>query len=215
MGGIDISPVIVILIIIFIQCGRAPEPAETVPVTPDRADRPIAVAPDGIILAVRLTPKGGRDAIDGIETLSDGRAVLKARVRAAPFEGEANAALGRVLGKGARRPTRPRRDRGRGHVPHQAREDRPAMPQRSPPRWRRSRARDRRCAASSKDSHDGTHHRRQGDRRRAAREGRRAKCSGCAPSTDCSRASRSCWSARIRRARSTCARRESRPSKPG
>jgi uncharacterized protein len=29
---------------------------------------------------VRLTPKGGRDAIDGIERLADGRAVLKARV---------------------------------------------------------------------------------------------------------------------------------------
>ena len=43
------------------------------------------VADDGgIALAVRLTPKGGRDAIDGIETLADGRAVLKARVRAAP-----------------------------------------------------------------------------------------------------------------------------------
>jgi uncharacterized protein (TIGR00251 family) len=63
------------------------------------ADRPFAIAPDGLILAVRLTPKGGRDAIDGIETLSDGRAVLRVRVRAAPFEGEANAALGRVLAK--------------------------------------------------------------------------------------------------------------------
>ena len=63
------------------------------------ADRPFAVSPDGIVLAVRLTPKGGRDAIDGITTLSDGNTVLKVRVRAAPFEGEANAALGRVLGK--------------------------------------------------------------------------------------------------------------------
>ena len=48
---------------------------------------------------VRLTPKGGRDAIDGIETLADGRAVLKARVRAAPTEGEANAALSRLIAK--------------------------------------------------------------------------------------------------------------------
>ena len=55
--------------------------------------------PDGLIVTVRLTPKGGRDAIDGIETLSDGSTVLKARVRAAPFEGEANAALGRLLAK--------------------------------------------------------------------------------------------------------------------
>ena len=51
----------------------------------------------GVVLSVRLTPKGGRDTIDGIETLSDGRAVLKARVRAAPSEGEANAALLRLL----------------------------------------------------------------------------------------------------------------------
>jgi uncharacterized protein YggU (UPF0235/DUF167 family) len=35
------------------------------------------------MLAVRLTPRGGRDAIDGIEQLSDGRRVLKVRVRAA------------------------------------------------------------------------------------------------------------------------------------
>ena len=62
-------------------------------------DRPFAVSPDGIVLAVRLTPKGGRDAIDGIATLSDGNTVLKVRVRAAPFEGEANAAMGRVLAK--------------------------------------------------------------------------------------------------------------------
>ena len=48
-------------------------------------------------LTVRLTPKGGRDAIDGIEQLADGRAVLKVRVRAAPSEGEANAALVRLL----------------------------------------------------------------------------------------------------------------------
>ena len=56
-------------------------------------------AANGIIIAIRLTPKGGRDALDGVETLSDGRAVLKARVRALPSEGVANAALGRVLAK--------------------------------------------------------------------------------------------------------------------
>jgi uncharacterized protein YggU (UPF0235/DUF167 family) len=46
---------------------------------------------------VRLTPKGGRDAIDGIEQLADGRCVLKARVRAAPTDGEANSALLRLF----------------------------------------------------------------------------------------------------------------------
>ena len=48
---------------------------------------------------MRLTPKGGRDAIDGIEFLSDGRSVLKARVRAVPSDGEANAALVRIIAK--------------------------------------------------------------------------------------------------------------------
>ncbi len=47
----------------------------------------------GLTLTVRLTPRGGRDAIDGIEQLGDGRRVLKVRVRAAASEGEANAAL--------------------------------------------------------------------------------------------------------------------------
>jgi len=42
---------------------------------------------------VRLTPKGGRDSVDGMEQLADGRSVLKVRVRAAASEGEANAAL--------------------------------------------------------------------------------------------------------------------------
>ena len=56
-------------------------------------------APGGVTVTVRLTPKGGRDSIDGVETMSDGRAVLKARVRAAPHEGAANDALVRLLAK--------------------------------------------------------------------------------------------------------------------
>jgi uncharacterized protein len=60
---------------------------------------PWTAAPDGLILTVRLTPKGGRDAVEGIDHLSDGRAVLKVRVRAAPTEGEANAALIALIAK--------------------------------------------------------------------------------------------------------------------
>jgi len=60
---------------------------------------PWQLAAGGISLAVRLTPKGGRDAVDGIEHLADGRAVLKARVRVAPSEGEANDALIRLIAK--------------------------------------------------------------------------------------------------------------------
>jgi uncharacterized protein YggU (UPF0235/DUF167 family) len=58
-----------------------------------------SLSPGGVTVTVRLTPKGGRDSIDGVETMSDGRAVLKARVRAAPHEGAANEALVRLLAK--------------------------------------------------------------------------------------------------------------------
>ena len=60
----------------------------------------------GVAVAVRLKPKGGRDAIDGIETLPDGRGVLKVRVQAAPREGEANAALIKLIAKAVGVPPR-------------------------------------------------------------------------------------------------------------
>ena len=60
---------------------------------------PWQVVADGLALTVRLTPKGGRDAIEGIEQMADGRPVLKVRVRAAPSEGEANDALVRLMAK--------------------------------------------------------------------------------------------------------------------
>jgi uncharacterized protein len=63
------------------------------------AREPWTAAADGVVIDVRLTPRGGRDAIDGIEQRAAGRAVLKARVRAAPSEGEANAALCRLIAK--------------------------------------------------------------------------------------------------------------------
>jgi uncharacterized protein (TIGR00251 family) len=61
--------------------------------------KPWAASAEGLIVTVRLTPKGGRDAIDGIMRLSDGSTVLKARVAAAPTEGEANDALVRLLAR--------------------------------------------------------------------------------------------------------------------
>ena len=62
-------------------------------------DVPWQVLADGLAVTVRLTPKGGRNAIDGIERMADGRSVLKVRVRAAPSEGEANDALMRLMAK--------------------------------------------------------------------------------------------------------------------
>jgi uncharacterized protein len=54
-----------------------------------------------LVVTVRLTPKGGRDAVEGVTQLADGQSALKVRVRAAPSEGEANAALVAVLARAA------------------------------------------------------------------------------------------------------------------
>ena len=61
--------------------------------------RPWRSEAGGLVLLVRLTPKGGRDAIEGIAQMADGKNVLKVRVRAPPSEGEANAALVKLIAK--------------------------------------------------------------------------------------------------------------------
>ncbi|MCS0496784.1 DUF167 family protein [Ancylobacter sp. MQZ15Z-1] len=58
-------------------------------------------APEGLLVTVRATPRGGRDALDGIVTLADGREALKLRVSVAAEDGKANAALARLLAKAA------------------------------------------------------------------------------------------------------------------
>lgn len=60
--------------------------------------------PDGLEVHVRVTPRSGRDAIDGLETLADGRRVVKVRVRAVPEDGAANEAVRRLLAKVLKRP---------------------------------------------------------------------------------------------------------------
>ena len=47
----------------------------------------------GISVALRVAPRGGRDDIDGVETLANGRTVVKVRVRAMADGGEANRAV--------------------------------------------------------------------------------------------------------------------------
>jgi uncharacterized protein YggU (UPF0235/DUF167 family) len=53
----------------------------------------------GVSVALRVTPRGGRDDIDGLETLADGRTVLKMRVRAIAEGGEANRAVTELIAK--------------------------------------------------------------------------------------------------------------------
>ena len=53
----------------------------------------------GISVALRVTPRGGMDAIDGIETLANGRSVVKVRVRAIAEGGEANRAVTELLAR--------------------------------------------------------------------------------------------------------------------
>src|SRR3982074_13752 len=53
----------------------------------------------GISVALRVTPRGGRDDIDGVETLAGGRTVVKVRVRAVADGGEANRAVTELLAK--------------------------------------------------------------------------------------------------------------------
>lgn len=48
---------------------------------------------------VRLTPSGGADRIDGAARDPAGKLYLKARVRAAPEDGKANAALEALIAK--------------------------------------------------------------------------------------------------------------------
>lgn len=52
---------------------------------------------DGLALAVRVTPRGGCDAVAGVWHDAEARPSLKLRVAAAPADGDANAAVERLL----------------------------------------------------------------------------------------------------------------------
>jgi uncharacterized protein len=56
-------------------------------------------SPEGVSIALRVTPRGGRDDIDGIETLANGHSAMKVRVRAVADGGEANRAVTELIAK--------------------------------------------------------------------------------------------------------------------
>lgn len=53
----------------------------------------------GISIALRVTPRGGHDDIEGVESLADGRSIVKVRVRAIADGGEANRAVTELLAR--------------------------------------------------------------------------------------------------------------------
>lgn len=60
---------------------------------------PVTVSGDGVRVALRVTPRAGRDRIDGLITDGDGRAALKLSVTAVPEDGKANVAVLKLLAK--------------------------------------------------------------------------------------------------------------------
>jgi uncharacterized protein YggU (UPF0235/DUF167 family) len=52
-----------------------------------------------LLLIVRLTPRGGRDAVEGWAHDEHGRPYLRVRVAAPPVDGAANVALERLIAK--------------------------------------------------------------------------------------------------------------------
>ena len=61
--------------------------------------KPYIAVPDGVRLALRLTPRAARNGVDGIVSDAEGRPLLKLRLVAPPVEGVANEALIAFLAK--------------------------------------------------------------------------------------------------------------------
>ncbi len=58
---------------------------------------PWRASKDHLVVRMRLTPRSSADRLEGVRVQADGAAVLAARVRALPTDGEANRAAERLL----------------------------------------------------------------------------------------------------------------------
>lgn len=66
--------------------------------------KPYRLGADHLLLAIRLTPNGGRDVLEGADISADGQVYLKARVTAVPEKGKANKSLIALVAKALRCP---------------------------------------------------------------------------------------------------------------
>ena len=67
-------------------------------------ESPFTAVKDGVRVALRVAPRAAREKIDGIVTDARGTARLRLRITAAPADGEANAAVTKLLAKSWRVP---------------------------------------------------------------------------------------------------------------
>ena len=95
LGGIDISPVVLIIACWFVQGVVLAQPGEAARVTPP-SPRPWRSGPAGIKVLVRVSPKSTREGVEGMVETAQGGA-LTVRVRAVAEKGEANRAVERVI----------------------------------------------------------------------------------------------------------------------
>ena len=65
---------------------------------------PLRPARDGVLLAVRVTPKSSRDQVMGLHAAADGTVSLAIKVTAAPDKGKANKAVIALLAEALARP---------------------------------------------------------------------------------------------------------------
>ena len=71
---------------------------------PGSEETPFRTLPDGLSLAVRVTPKASRTRVTGLARDADGASLLTVAVTAPPEDGKANAALIKLLAKAWRLP---------------------------------------------------------------------------------------------------------------